>query len=103
MLRFLTLHAPELINLCASIILLIAFAMLAQRKILALINLFAMQGFMLCVSTALVAFVSGQSHLYWSALLTLILKVLLLPWILHRLIRKRSEERRVGKECRSRW
>jgi len=88
MLPFLTVHAAELINLCASIILLIAFAMLAQRKILALINLFAAQGLMLCVSTVLVAFVSGQTHLYWSALLTFVLKVLLLPWILHRLIRK---------------
>lgn len=81
-------HAPQLINLCAAIMLLLAFAMLAQRKILALINLFAAQGMMLCVSTALVALVSGQHHLYWSALLTLVLKVLLLPWILHRLIRK---------------
>ncbi len=88
MLQFLTRHAAELINLCASIILLIAFAMLAQRKILSLINLFAAQGLMLCLSTMLVAFVSGQSHLYWSALLTFVLKVLLLPWILHRLIRK---------------
>lgn len=81
-------YAPQLINLCAAIMLLLAFAMLAQRKILALINLFAAQGMMLCVSTALVALVSGQHHLYWSALLTLVLKVLLLPWILHRLIRK---------------
>ncbi len=88
MLNFLHQHAAELINLCASIILLIAFAMLAQRKILALINLFAAQGLMLCVSTALVAFVNDQAHLYWSALLTLVLKVFLLPWILHRLIRK---------------
>lgn len=88
MLPILSKFAPQLINLCAAIILLLAFAMLAQRKILALINLFAAQGLLLCASTALVAFVSGQQHLYWSALLTLVLKVLLLPWILHRLIRK---------------
>ncbi len=88
MLAVLAQYAPQLINLCAAIILLLSFAMLAQRKILSLINLFAAQGLMLCVSTVLVAFVSGQAHLYWSALLTLVLKVLLLPWILHRLIRK---------------
>jgi hydrogenase-4 component E len=35
-----------------------------------------------------VAAATGQHHLYWSALLTLVLKVMLLPWILHRLIRR---------------
>jgi hydrogenase-4 component E len=35
-----------------------------------------------------VAYSSGQPHLYLSAGLSLLLKVLLLPWILHRLIRR---------------
>ena len=34
----------QLINLFAAILLLLAFAMLAQRRVLSLINLFAMQG-----------------------------------------------------------
>ena len=62
--------------------------MLAQRRMLSLINLFAAQGFVLFLTTSLVAALTGQHHLYWSALLTLALKVILLPWILHRLIRK---------------
>jgi hydrogenase-4 component E len=78
----------QLINMCAALLLLIAFAMLSQRRILSLINLFAMQGLVLSISTAVVAYSSNQSHLYYSAALTLLLKVLLLPWILHRLIRK---------------
>jgi len=78
----------QLINLFAALVLLIAFAMLAQRRVLALINLFAMQGLVLAASTTLVAFSSNQHHLYYSAALTLLLKVLFLPWILHRLIRK---------------
>ena len=78
----------QLINLLAAILLLLAFAMLAQRRMLSLINLFGMQGLALSVSTAIVAFGTHQPHLYWSAGLTLVLKVLLLPWILHRLIRK---------------
>ncbi len=40
------------------------------------------------LSTAFVAWATGQTHLWWSAGLTLVLKVLLLPWILHRLIRR---------------
>jgi hydrogenase-4 component E len=81
-------YAPQMINLLAALLLLLAFAMLAQRRILSLINLFAAQGFVLFLSTTLVGFVGGQTHLYWSAALTLVLKVFLLPWILHRLIRR---------------
>jgi hydrogenase-4 component E len=80
--------SAQLINLCAAVILLLAFAMLAQRRVLQLINLFALQGFTLFLSTLVVAVTTGQMHLYYSAGLTLILKTLLLPWILHRLVRK---------------
>jgi hydrogenase-4 component E len=81
-------YGPQLVNLLAAILLLLAFAMLSQRRILSLINLFAAQGFVLFLSTAMVAAITGQTHLYWSAGLTLLLKVIVLPWILHRLIRR---------------
>ena len=77
----------QLINLFAALLLLLAFAMLTQRRIVSLISLFAAQGFVLVLSTLVVAYATHQNHLYYSALLTLILKVLLLPWIMHRLIR----------------
>jgi len=80
--------AGQLINLFAAMLLLISFAMLSQRRVLSLINLFALQGLVLAVSTTVVAYSSSQHHLYYSAGLTLLLKVLVLPWILHRLIRK---------------
>ncbi|MEP6702454.1 MAG: formate hydrogenlyase, partial [Betaproteobacteria bacterium] len=76
----------QLINLLAALLLLISFAMLSQRRILSLINLFAWQGLVLVLSTIVVAWTTHQPHLYWSAALTLALKVLALPWILHRLI-----------------
>src|SRR5512137_1082896 len=78
----------QFINLLAALLLLIAFAMLTQRRILSLINLFAIQGAVLALSTFVVAFSTNQHHLYYSAGLTLLLKVLVLPWLLHRLIRK---------------
>jgi hydrogenase-4 component E len=81
-------YGPQLINLLAAVLLLLAFAMLSQRRILSLINLFAAQGMVLFLATALVAALTGQTHLYASAGVTLLLKVLLLPWILHRLIRR---------------
>jgi hydrogenase-4 component E len=78
----------QFINLLAAMLLLVAFAMLAQRRILSLINLFAWQGALLALSTFIVAYSTDQHHLYYSAGLTLLLKVMLLPWLLHRLIRK---------------
>ncbi len=81
-------YTIQFINLLAAILLLIVFAMLSQRRILSLINLFAWQGLVLSVSTFVVAYSTAQNHLYYSAALTLLLKVLVLPWLLHGLIRK---------------
>ncbi len=78
--------SAQMINLLASLMLLLAFAMLAQRRILSLIHLFALQGVVLTVNTVVVALSTAQVHLLYSAGLTLILKVIVLPWILHRLI-----------------
>lgn len=80
--------SSQFINLGAALLLLTSFAMLSQRRILSLVNLFAVQGAVLSVSTAIVAYTSEQHHLYYSAVLSVILKVVLLPWILHRLIRR---------------
>ncbi len=83
----LPLHA-QLINLCAALLLLLAFAMLTQRRILSLVNLFAAQGLVLVLSTLVVAYSTHQNHLYLSSAITFALKVVLLPWSLHWLIRK---------------
>jgi len=78
----------QLINLFASVLLLLAFAMLSQRRVVSLIDLFAAQGFVLAMSTAVVAYTTKQSHLYESAALTFVLKVFVLPWLLYRLVRR---------------
>lgn len=78
--------ANQFVNLLAALLLLIAFAMLSQRRILTLIHLFAWQGAALAASTLIVAHSTGQGHLYFSAALTVLLKVILIPWVLHRLI-----------------
>jgi len=78
--------AGQFINLLAALLLLIAFAMLTQRRVLTLIKLFAWQGATLAVSIVIVAWSTGQVHLYYSATLTVLLKVIFIPWVLHRLI-----------------
>ena len=78
----------QLINLFASLILILSFAMLAQRRILTLIDLYAVQGLAVVSATTVVAYVTHQPHLYYSAVLTLILKVIVIPSVLYRLIKR---------------
>lgn len=78
----------QVLKVLAAGLLLISFAMLSGRRTQQLIALFAWQGAILFVSTCLVAYSSGLTEMYYSAALTLILKVIALPWILHRLIRR---------------
>jgi len=76
----------QLINLLASILLMLAFAMISQRRILSLIHLFTAQGAVLVAATVVVGYATKQPHLYLSAGITLVLKVILIPLLLHRVI-----------------
>jgi hydrogenase-4 component E len=78
----------QILDLLAAGLLLISFAMLSRRRTQRLITLFAWQGAILFISTCLVAYDAGLTELYYSAALTLLLKVIVLPWILHRLIQQ---------------
>ena len=80
--------AAQINSVMAALILLTAFGLLVQRRILALLHLFAWQGFFLCISTAIVGYVTGVHHLFISSLLTLTLKVIVLPYIIYALMRK---------------
>ena len=76
----------QFVNLLGALLLMLAFAMISQRRILSLINLFTLQGLTLVVSTVVVGYVTHQPHLYLSAGLTLVLKVVLIPFLMHRII-----------------
>lgn len=82
----------QLIHLFAALLLLLSFAMLAQRRVLNLVNLFAAQGALLAASAALVGYTTGHADLYASAVLTLLLKVIVLPAVLYRMIRRLKSE-----------
>ncbi|MBI2413138.1 MAG: formate hydrogenlyase [Deltaproteobacteria bacterium] len=80
--------AAQINSVLAALILLTAFGLLVQRRIYGLLHIFAWQGLFLSVSTAVVGFTAGLHHLYISAILTLALKVFVLPYILYVLIHK---------------
>ncbi|MDD2660356.1 MAG: formate hydrogenlyase [Methylococcales bacterium] len=68
----------------AALIGLTSFLMLGQGRLLRLIFVFALQGFLLTLTTALAAYILKNPHLYISAVLTLMLKVIFIPWMLKR-------------------
>ena len=76
------------INLFAVILLVVAFAMIAQRRILTLIHLYTLQGAALVAASLVVAYLTGDRHLYYSAAITLVVKVLVIPFLLHRVIER---------------
>lgn len=79
---------PQLVNLFATLILMLSFAMISQRRIVSLINLFTLQGAALVAASILLGYATNQPDLYVSAALTLVLKVILIPVLLHRVIRR---------------
>ncbi len=78
--------AADINSFLAAFVLLTAFAMLVQKRIYSLIHLFAWQGLLLSLNTAIVGYVANKHHLYISSVLTLSLKVFVLPYILHVLV-----------------
>ena len=78
----------QLITLCAAIMLVLQVLLVVQRMLLTSIRLFALQSLMLAAIAAVVAYFHNATHVYWVAALTLIGKVLFLPWLLNRLVRK---------------
>lgn len=79
----------------SALVLLASFALLAQARLVACIHVFAWQGALVALVTALVALTGHTPHLYISATLTLGLKALLIPWMLHRLVRRLNMHRDV--------
>ncbi|MBK5207852.1 MAG: formate hydrogenlyase [Polaromonas sp.] len=76
----------QFVNLLGAVLLMLAFAMNSQRRIVTLIHLFTMQGAILVLATVVVGYVTNQHHLYLSAALTFVLKVLAIPYLLHKII-----------------
>ena len=78
----------QLVNFCSALLLLICFAIIAQRRLSACVDLFALQSIFLAVTAALVAFLTGAHHIYIAAALTVVIKAIVLPRILKAVIER---------------
>ncbi|MDF9393300.1 MULTISPECIES: formate hydrogenlyase [Methylococcus] len=83
----LTLY-QQAILLLAGLIALTSFLMLGQSRLVRLVLVFALQGLLLAAATALAASVLDYPHLYVSAALSLLLKGIVIPVLLQRLIHR---------------
>jgi len=78
----------QLITLCAALMLVLQLLLVVQNMLLTNIRLFALQSLFLTAIAATVAYFYNAEHVYIVALLTLLGKVIFLPWLLNRQVRR---------------
>ena len=78
----------QLIALLAALMLVVQLLLVVQRMLLASIRLFALQSVFLAGIAAVIAYFHGAAHVYVVAVLTVIGKVLFLPWLLDRQVKR---------------
>ena len=83
----------QLVDLCSALLLLTCFAIVAQRRLSACVDLFALQSAFLVVTAALVAYLTGHQHIYIAAGLTGIIKVIVIPRVLKKVIDRLNVKR----------
>jgi len=85
----------QLVDGLAALMLLISFSLLAQHRMLSVLHWFAGQGVLLAVTAAVVAYGTDNEELYISAIMALLLKGVVLPWLLWKVIRQLHVHREV--------
>lgn len=80
--------ALDIAHLLAGGLVLVSFLMLYQDRLFALLNMFALHALVLAASVAWQAYIQGAEHLYVTAAIALILKAIVIPAALHRMIVK---------------
>lgn len=78
----------HLVDLGSALLLLTCFAIVAQRRLSACVDLFALQSLFLAMTAALVAFLTGIRHIYFATILTVLVKVIVIPYVLRRVIER---------------
>ena len=80
--------SSHLITFCAAGMLVFQLPLVVQRMLLTSIRLFALQSLLLTGIAGIVAYFHNATHVYIVAALTLIGKVVFLPWLLNRQVRR---------------
>lgn len=83
-------HDPQfgdrMITLMAALVLVLQIAMVGQRWLITNIRMFALQSFLLAAIAGTIAFFNHSNHIYIAAVLTFVVKTLVLPILLERIV-----------------
>ena len=89
MMPFLNLQLGDrIVTLMAALVLVLQIAMVTQRWIVLHIRIFAAQSLFLAMIAATIAWFNHAPHLYVAAALTLVVKVILVPILFERLVKR---------------
>jgi len=87
--------ALDIAHLLAGTMVLVSFLLLYQDRMFALLNVFALQAIVLSASIAWQAYIQDAPHLYVPALIALILKGMVIPLALRRVVIKLGIHREI--------
>jgi hydrogenase-4 component E len=76
----------DVAHMLAGLMVLVSFMLLYQARMFGLLNVFALQALLLSLSVAWQAYIQGAPHLYVTAGIALLLKALIIPVALHRVV-----------------
>jgi hydrogenase-4 component E len=87
--------AFDIAHLLAGGLVLVSFIMLYQDRLYALLNVFALHALVLTLSVAWQALIQDAPHLYVTAAIALVFKVIVIPVALHRIIQRLGIHREI--------
>lgn len=85
---------PQMINMIAVLILILTLLMLGLRSFKDNLNTYAVHSLLLAVVTGITGYNEGDSHIYFAATATIVIKVAIIPFLMTRLVsgmRRRRE------------
>jgi hydrogenase-4 component E len=85
----------DIAHMLAGGLVLLSFLLLYQDRLYALLNIFAAHAVTLALSVAWQAYVQDAPHLYITAAIALLLKAIVIPVMLHRIIRRLGIHREI--------
>ncbi len=87
--------AFDIAHMFAGGLVLVSMMMLYQDRLYALLNVFALHSLILTLSVAWQAFIQDAPHLYVTAAIALVFKAIVIPVVLHRMIRQLGIHREI--------
>lgn len=85
----------DIAHMLAGGLVLVSFMMLYQDRLYAMLNTYALHAFVLALSVAWQAFVQDAPHLYITAAVALVVKAMILPMALNRIVRRLGIHREI--------